>query len=85
MEESKKISADEARNIAALGGRLLNRLYKLVREAAAESETEVNYQMNDPAEAALQAVEKDFKEHGFVVEISPPVEEGEQYNIHIAW
>ena len=84
----KKLTASEARAIANSPDRLLAKIYKLIKRAAEEGTTRLNYEIFFGSQEVVEAIKEDLLQQGYTVSAERTKEEDDgfyMYFITINW
>ena len=81
--ELKRISAKEAQKMSDNVEGTLKRIYKFITEQAKENAHSLFFNLMDPSEAAIKAIQSDLEEQGYKVEVNN--EEDDCVGLLIKW
>ena len=86
MEQNKKaLSAKEARELASNPDLALNRIYKLIKEAAKEGSVRIHYCLDYPHEELADKIQKELEKQGYTVSIDEEESDESFTNLLIEW
>lgn len=81
--ELKRVSADEARKMSDDVEGTLKRIYKFITEQAKENAHSSFFNLVDPSEAAIKAIQSDLEKQGYKVTVEN--EEDDCVSLLIKW